>query len=301
MAKKQSVKSDKKKTIALKKEGNAYDKILKENIEKIFRPLVEKRLGVKIIKSTPLKEKMQTTIELEMDFFYLIEHEEGDPFILHLEFESSDNLESIYRAAEYHGMALRRHKMGIRHVLIYLGDKPPKMRTELYPHEVFTRFDLLDARSLDTTQLISSQIPEEVLMAVLGNYRPEEAEDILRKIISKLKIIIRNKRVLKRYINQLMMLSRLRKIEALTIKIAEEMPIQFDFETDTLYLRGSEKGHQEGHQEGLQEERKKNVLSMWQNGIEPPMIANLLNLPIEQIDRIIAEFQNESSDKGDKK
>jgi hypothetical protein len=289
MAKKQSVKTDKQKTIALKKEGNVYDKILKENIEKIFRPLVEKRLGVKIIKSTPLKEKMQTTVELEMDFFYKIEHEDGEPFILHLEFESGDNLESIYRAAEYHGMALRRHKIAIRHVLIYLGDKPPKMRTELYPHEVFTGFDLLDAKTLDTNQLLSSQIPEEVLMAVLGNYKREDAEIILRKIVGKLKTIIHNKRVLKRYINQLMMLSRLRKIEALTIKIAEEMPIQFDFETDTLYLRGTEKGIE------------KSVLKLWQKGMESTMISNLLDLPIEQVERIIAEYQSETLEKSDKK
>ena len=59
-------------SISPKKEGNIFDKILKENIEKIFRPLVEKRLGVKIVKATPLKEKMQTTVELEMDFFYKI-------------------------------------------------------------------------------------------------------------------------------------------------------------------------------------------------------------------------------------
>jgi hypothetical protein len=297
MVKKQSVKSDKQKIIALKKEGNAYDKILKENIEKIFRPLIEKRLGVKIVKSTPLKEKMQTTIELEMDFFYQIEHEEGEPFVLHVEFESGDNLESIYRVAEYHGMALRRHKMAIRHVLIYLGEKSPKMRTELYPHEVFSRFDLLDAKTLDTNELLGSQIPEEVLMAVLGNYKREEAENILRKIVGRLKTLIHNKRVLKRYINQLMMLSRLRKIEALTIKIAEEMPIQFDFETDTLYLRGNDKGREEGIQEGI----ALSVLRLWQNGVEKPMIANLLTLPIEQVERIIAEFQKDSVNKNVKK
>ena len=33
------------------------------------------------------------------------------------------------------------------------------------------------------------------------------------------------------------MRSRLRKIEGLTIKISEEMTIQFDYETDTLYLK----------------------------------------------------------------
>jgi hypothetical protein len=91
-------------------------------------------------------------------------------------------------------------------------------------------------------ELLSSQVPEVVLVAILSNYPKEEAENVLRRIVFTLKSLIKNKRVLKIYINQLMMLSRLRKIEALTIKITEEMPIHYDIETDALYLRGTEKG-----------------------------------------------------------
>jgi hypothetical protein len=57
--------------------------------------------------------------------------------------------------------------------------------------------------------------------------------------------------------NREMMLSRLRKIEALTIKISEEMPIHIDYETDTLYLRGTEKGLEKGLEKGREEEREK--------------------------------------------
>jgi predicted transposase YdaD len=245
----------------LKKEGNAFDKIMKEIIEKVFRPLVEQRFGIKIVKSTPLKEKMQTTIELEMDFFYEIETETGEIFILHLEFESGDNPEMVYRVGEYHGLALRRSKLPIRHVVIYLGANSPKMRTQLKPEEVYAGFDLLNVNALDTTELLSSQIPEVVLMAVLSNYELSDAERVLRQIVEKLKKIIKNKRVLRKYIIQLMMLSRLRKIEALTIKISEEMPIHIDYETDTLYLRGTEKGLEKGlekgREEGREEEREK--------------------------------------------
>ena len=38
------------------------------------------------------------------------------------------------------------------------------------------------------------------------------------------------------------MLSRLRKIEELTIKITEEMPITIDIKTDYLYNKGIEQG-----------------------------------------------------------
>jgi hypothetical protein len=250
MAKKQTIKRAKtpKKPVVkpLKKEGNAYDKIFKEVVEKIFRPLVEKRLGVKIVKSTPLKEKMQTTIEVEMDFFYIIETDTGERFILHLEFETGINPDMIYRVGEYHGMAMRREKLPIRHVVAYLGEDPPTMRTQLKPEEVYTGFDLLDVQSLDTNELLSSQVPEVVLVAILSHYPKEEAETVLRKIVLKLKTLVKNTRIVKKYINQLMMLSRLRKIEALAIKITEEMPIHYDIETDALYLRGTQKGFERG-------------------------------------------------------
>lgn len=232
-----------------KKEGNAFDKIFKEIIEKIFRPLVEERLGVKIVKSTPLKEKMQTTVELEMDFFYEIIPEVGETFILHLEFESGDNHNMVYRVGEYHGMSMMRRKLPIRHIVIYLGAKIPTMRTQLKPEEIYTGFDLINIRSLNTNELLSSQIPEVVLTAILSDYEPKQAENVLRTIISNLKKLIKNKRVLKKYINQLVMLSRLRKIESLTIKITEEMPIHYDIETDSLYLKGTEKGIEKGKTE----------------------------------------------------
>jgi hypothetical protein len=249
MAKKQATKRTNKPK-ELKKEGNIYDKIFKEVVEKIFRPLIEERLGVKIAKSTPLKDKMQTTIEVEMDFFYLIETDTGERFILHLEFESGVNPDMVYRVGEYHGMALRREKLQIRHLVVYLGEAPPTMRTQLKPEEVYTGFDLLNVQGLDTNKLLSSQMPEVVIIAILSNYPKEEAETILRKIVINLKNLVKHKRTLKKYINQLMMLARLRKIEALAIKITEEMPVHYDIETDALYLKGTEKGTERGIEQG---------------------------------------------------
>jgi hypothetical protein len=56
----------------------------------------------------------------------------------------------------------------------------------------------------------------------------------------------KNKSELSRYLKQLAILARLRKLEALTVKITEEMPIVYDIETDYLYLQGVEKGFDKG-------------------------------------------------------
>lgn len=89
---------------------------------------------------------------------------------------------------------------------------------------------------------MSSQIPDTVLIAVLADYPPEQTESILRLIVRKLKALSQNESELSVYFSQLITFSRLRKIEELTIKITEEMPITYDIETDYLYKKGIEKG-----------------------------------------------------------
>ena len=254
-------------------------------------------MGIKIVKSTPLKEKMQTTIEVEMDFFYIIETDTGEKFILHLEFESGNNLAMIYRVGEYHGMALRRHKMEIRHLVIYLGDEMPTMRTELKPEEVFSRFDLMNVKDLNTNELLSSQVPEVVLVAILANYPKEDAETILRTIVENLKQLVKHKRTFKKYLNQLMMLSRLRKIEELTIKIVEEMPVHYDITTDALYKRGTEKGREKGREEGIEKGiEAKNYISvtslLLDTDFDDERIARLVKVTPAFVQQVKDERQN---------
>lgn len=75
------------------------------------------------------------------------------------------------------------------------------------------------------------------------------------------------------------------------------MPIQFDFETDTLYLRGNEKGVEKGVEKGIEKGIAISAVRLWKNGVEPPMIANLLDLPIEDVERIIAESKKDEANK----
>ncbi len=86
-----------------KREGNFYDKIMRENLKQIFLPLVEKQLQIKIKSVKPLSDKQETTLERETDAFLLIETDTGEKFILHLEFQVKDDPDMIYRMIEHHG------------------------------------------------------------------------------------------------------------------------------------------------------------------------------------------------------
>ena len=166
----------------------------------------------------------------------------------------------------------------------------PTMRTTLKPEEVFTGFELLDVQGLDVEDLLSSQVPSFVLIALLADYPPENAEKILRRVLENLKKLTPDEHQLRKYVKQVVVLARLRKIKFLATKILKEMPITFDIEieTDEFYLIGEAKGIEKGIEKGIKESI--DVLKHWQKGMKPPMIANVLNLPIVEVEQIIAEF-----------
>lgn len=282
MAKKQT--KSKKKAEFLEKiyEGNLYDKIFKEDAEAIFLPLVERRLGVKIKSFKPYKAKLQTTLEREMDFFYEVETEDGDKFLLHLEFQTEDEHDMVYRKAEYHGIALSIKKMEIRHIVIYLGINKPTMPTRLPEKEVYRGFDLIDVHSFDYEQFLQSQVPDVIILAVLADYPREKAESILRLIVRQLKVVCQNQSELSKYIKQLVVLARLRKIEDLTIKITEEMPITYDINTDFLYKKGTEKG--------IEKEKIEVIRNARHEGMSIEVIARIVNLLPLRVRQILDEL-----------
>jgi siroheme synthase (precorrin-2 oxidase/ferrochelatase) len=73
-----------------KREGNIYDKIVKENIESIIPALMNIVLGFKVLDSTVIKEKLQQTKEKEADVLRIITDPSGRKFILHIEFQVDD-------------------------------------------------------------------------------------------------------------------------------------------------------------------------------------------------------------------
>ena len=129
--------------------GKRYDHIFRENASEIFLPLVELELKIKIISYEPLQEKITRTLEREMDFLYKVKTDQNQTFLLHIEFQSEDDKEMVYRINEYHSLALRKYRMPIRNVVIYLGSKKSKMVNQLPEAEIFSSFLQINLNELD--------------------------------------------------------------------------------------------------------------------------------------------------------
>ena len=73
-------------------------------------------------------------------------------------------------------------------------------------------------------------MPEVVLLAILANYVPKNAEKTLHRVLENLKKLTPDEHQLRQYVKQVLVLARLRKIKFLATKIIEEMPITFNID-----------------------------------------------------------------------
>lgn len=277
-----------------------YDKILKENIASVFIPLAEKYLGFKIRRSEELKDKLQTTIEKEPDFIRIVEAENGDRFILHLEFQSVDEEGMIYRMQEYYGLLRRKYQLPVRQFVIYLGRKASKMQTRLAPGEIFEGFTLKSLREYSYRSLLSSDVPEEILLTILADFEGKKPTEVLNSILNKLKEITPEEIVLRRYIRQLAILARLRNLTKETQKQIKAMGLTYNITEDFLYQQGLEKGLERGIEtglergieKGLERGRKELILEMLKDGSLPPeKIAALTKVSAEYVKQAAKELQ----------
>jgi len=243
----------------------------------------EKFLNIKIVAYQALEAKFPKTSENEVDFLYRIEQANGLIQILHIEFQSTNDAEMLERMQEYHGKIYKLYKLPIESLVINLGKKAFTARTQLKPNEIFTGYKLINLYDLSTDELLSDQMPEMVVLALLANYPPEQLEAILRLIVMKLKQIVLTEKDLKRYINQLLFLSRLRNFEEETEQILDYMPITYNIETDGLYLKGIEKGIEKGTEKGL----IKTVIFCDKIGMKPSAIAKEFDLSVKKVIEIL--------------
>ena len=233
-----------------------FDKILKENVEAVFLPLVEEMLGFSIKESFELKDKVQTTIERESDFLKRVIDQNGKEWILHLEFQTTNDPKMIYRMAEYRAILQRKYELPVRQLVIYLGSEKPKMRNLLSKEEQITGFELHDIKNSSLQSTLNSKVPEGIILSILTDYKKADAEKVIDEIIYKLQQVSKSESELRKSIKQLLILSRLRKLEVKIKHKVNDMPITYDIKTDGLYNEGREEGLLEGIEKGLMEGRE---------------------------------------------
>lgn len=297
MAKRQQKNKTQQQSKEIPNKGNTYDQILKENFREIVVPMIFHQEGIEPIRSELLSEEINATINRKIDFLMRILEQNGAESIIHIEFQTKLPKIMLYRVAEYHGFLLAKYKLPIRHFVVYLGKSQTKAPTELPKDLHFTGYKLIALNQIPFETLVQSNIPEEIVLAILAHYPKYDPERVVRIILHRLQEVSRDEASLRKFITQLTLLSQLRNLDAQINKITNAMPITIDLSKNALIKDLIDKAHVEWeleHEEKLkaveeiaekaaleaEKERQRTngiILSLYQE----------LHLPIVQIARMV--------------
>jgi predicted transposase/invertase (TIGR01784 family) len=275
-----------------KQEANKYDKIIKENLKPLLGPLFRRVLGLNFthMEFMPIT-KQQTTIEREPDFICLLytkEHPEGE--IAHVEFQTGGDTEMADRMLENVGIERRRYKKKVRPFVVCLDADRPYISNEIHEYGLNFMFPVFYLCDEPYQDFLQSENPEEVILAILANFEGESPEDVIKSIVTRLKHLEGDIKLINRFFIQLRVIAKIRNLQPETYKIITDMVFQYNIEEDIVYQEGEARGEARGKLEGkLEGDYKRTQIAafkMFDKGFMPSDIADLLEVPLDLILKI---------------
>jgi hypothetical protein len=277
---------------------NHFDVVFKEVLSPLIERWLPKMLGTPTVSLEPMNSGLPKTLERTVDFLAKAVDVDGNHFLVHIEYQAQLSEEMVYRMQEYHALLLRQYRLPIRHFVLYFGQASPKFITKLKREEQFTQFELFDMKSVDYETLLVSDLPEEIVLAVLADLKGHPHSQVMAEIMQHLRERCRNNDEWNQRKEQLGIIARLRNISFDELLNANLMPIEFDITQDTLFLKGVEKGMEKGEELGIQKERKRlerqlerqrrqEIRRMHARQIPIDIICEVLNLTPEYVNKAI--------------
>jgi predicted transposase YdaD len=176
--------------------------------------------------------------------------ETADGSLFHVELQSGNEAAMALRMAEYCLGVLRLYGKFPRQVVLYVGEAPLGMDSELLGPDVSFRYRMIDIRDLDGDHLLESEETGDNVIAILARLRDHKAA--IAKIVGRIADLPAAER--ETALSQLLILAGLRRLEETVEREIQRMPVYIDLlENKVLgpaFKRGLEEGELKGKLEG---------------------------------------------------
>ena len=169
--------------------------------------------------------------------------------IYHFELQSYNDLTIWLRMAEYALAIYRKYGRWPVQFVIYVGAEPMRMKDRMEGPGYSFRFNLLDARTLETEPLLASPSMGDNVIAILTRLGGER--ETVRRILKRIARGARPAR--NEAVDELYTIAGLRSLETLIQEEMDQMPILIDIMKNKVLGPPLRKARREGRREGIRE------------------------------------------------
>ncbi|MDR6338006.1 hypothetical protein HNQ91_001028 [Filimonas zeae] len=215
-------------------------------------------------------------MEWEADTVLEVTPEAGEPFIVHIEWQSGNDQRMAFRMARYDLLLCDSYHRKVMGVVIYVGEKPMSMENSFHSFGLQYTCPMIDIRDMSPDVFLSSDDPGEVILAILAGR--EVKLTVIREILHKLRILTAGDvAFFSEKLKHLELIAQLRglNLQEQLIKEEETMPITIDIRKDLRY--------QQGVAEGVLKAKKQDALKMLEKGISLSLIEEITGLSVNEI------------------
>lgn len=195
---------------------------------------------------------------------------------MQIEFQVADEPEMVYRMADYYIMLRRKYKLPVRQFVLFVGPQQPKMPVRLVEEQMTFNFPLIVFAHLDYQLFLTSEKPEEIVLAILADFKQQNPETVVRQVINRIDETTQGDFALKRYFQQLRVLAQLHSLESQIDKTMDSIAEYINEEKDVLYVRGQRKAKEASERKVVSNLLKKASLSIEQ-------IADIVEVPTASV------------------
>lgn len=168
--------------------------------------------------------------------------------LIHIELQSGNDAAMPFRMIEYCLGIQRLFGQFPRQVLLYVGEAPMRMESELRGPGLSYQYSLIDIRTVDGERLLESDQVGDNVIAILARLRDDK--EAVHRIVERIAHLALSER--ETALAQLMILAGLRHLAGAVEQEAQNMPIDLDIRDHEVLGPIIIKAEQKGRQEGLQ-------------------------------------------------
>jgi coenzyme F420-reducing hydrogenase delta subunit len=265
-----------------KRELRRFDIVLKEIFSRAVGKIISIATGEKIKeKFEDINQELKLLKSLRPDMLF-----KAGEKIFHIEIQAQQDKTLLKRMLIYSvGIEEKFGKEPVQIVLfVGKGNPPPSYFKSEFK---FLKFRVVDWKKIDPDEFLRSDKPEEVVLGILaGKYK--EKPEVFKKVIRKISKIVKNKKELLKYMEDISFLGGLFDVE---IK-AEPMPIQIDIRKTLFYKWGEKEGEKRGIVKGLEKGEKRGIIKGLKKAILLDVQLKFGSSKARQIKKLLDKINN---------